>query len=322
MICELMIVLGLGQGDTTALSQTFSPEHIAQAGIYSSWQEVLSAREAANLAGFGSISKQLDDGTYTLNYVFKGTDQTATSQLERLNEVLGEDLELYVPPTKSLPKNTATISGTREESKKQGIAINVSANFEKIPLEPTTSNPVSVSEKEIDVDVSTPPNPIATQLSDDQPDQQTGSVLQEQTHEESIPVAKTEKETATEKDNNPVLSAAKAVAVPELKSSKKETKQNNEYVVDEEKSERASKQTETKESNASNEPLYAIIFGSFKSKRNAIRKRDVLTKEGYEATIFNHDNYYRVGIEYQEYPSQPLRNFKKQGMQCWLLRND
>lgn len=322
MICELMIVLGLGQGDTTALSQTFSPEHIAQAGIYSSWEEVLSAREAANIAGFGSISKQLEDGSFTLKYVFKGTKATASSQLERLNEVLGEELVLYVPITNSLPKETATISGAKDESKKEGIAINVSANFEKIPLEPTTPNPVSVSEKEIGVDISTPPNPIATQLSDDQPDQQTGSVLQEQTLEEATFDSKAETETVTEIDNNQVLSRTKAVAVNNAKSSDKETVQDNENVVEEVKSKLASKPAESITSKSNSEPLYAIIFGSFKSKRNAIRKRDALISQGHEATIFNHDNYYRVGIEYQEYPSQPLRTFKKQGMECWLLRND
>jgi cell division protein FtsN len=322
MICELMILIGLGQGDTTALSQTFAPEHVAQAGIYSSWEEVLSAREAANIAGFGSISKQLEDGTYTLNYVFKGTKATASSQLERLNVVLGEELELYVPITKSLPKETASISGNKDESKKQGIAINVSANFEKIPLEPTTPNPASVSEQEIDVDVPTPPNPTATLLSDDQPDQQIGNELQEQTHQESTFSSKAETETTTETDDNLELSPTKAVAVKDPKSSDKETVQDNENGAEEVKSELASKPTESITSKSNSDPLYAIIFGSFKSKRNAIRKRDALINEGYEATIFNHDNYYRVGIGYKEYPSQPLRNFTKQGMQHWLLRND
>ena len=320
MICELMIVIGLGQGDTTALSQTFAPEHIAQAGIYSSWEEVLSAREAANVAGFGSISEQLEDGTFTLNYVFKGTKATASSQLERLNEVLGEKLELYVPITKPLPTNTPTISGAKDGIKKQGIAINVSANFEKIPLEPTTPNPASASEQEIGVDV--PSNPTATQLSDDQPDRQIGSELQVQTIEKSTFSSKAETETTTETNDNLELSPTKAVAVKDPKSSDKETVQDKENVAGEVKPELASKPTENITSRSNNDPLYAIIFGSFKSKRNAIRKRDALINEGYEATIFNHDNYYRVGIEYKEYPSQPLRNFKKQGMQHWLFRND
>lgn len=320
MICELMIVIGLGQGDTTALSQTFAPEHVAQAGIYSSWEEVLSAREAANVAGFGSISKQLEDGTFTLNYVFKGKKATASSQLERLNEVLGEELELYVPITKSLPKETASILGNKDESKKQGIAINVSANFEKIPLEPTTPNPASVSEQEIDV--PTPPNPIATQLSDDQPDQQIGRELQEQTLEESTFSSKAETEITTETDDNLALSPTKAVAGKDLSSSDKETVQDKENVAEEVKSELAQKLIESTTSTPNNDPLYAIIFGSFKSKRNAIRKRDALITEGYEAVIFNNKNYYRVGIEYQEYPSKSLRAFKKQGMECWLLRND
>lgn len=320
MICELMIVIGLGQGDTTALSQTFAPEHIAQAGIYSSWEEVLSAREAANIAGFGSISKQLEDGTFTLNYVFKGTEATASSQLERLNEVLGEELELYIPITKSLPKETAITSGAKDGIKKQGIAINVSANFEKIPLETTTPNSASVTQQEIDV--STPPNPTAIKLSDGQPDQQIESELQEQTLEESTFDSKEEPETVTEIDNNQVLSPTKAVAVKNQKSSDENTLQNNDNISEEVKSELAPKPTESITSKSNSDPLYAIIFGSFKSKRNAIRKRDALINEGYEATIFNHKNYYRVGIEYQEYPSQPLRNFKKQGMQHWLLRND
>ena len=203
MICELMILIGLGQGDTTALSQTLSSEHVAQAGIYSSWEEVLSAREAANIAGFGSISKQLEDGTFTLNYVFKGTKATASSQLERLNEVLGEELELYVPKTKSLPKETAITSGNKDDSKKQGIAINVSANFEKIPLEPTTPNPASVSEQKIDV--PTPFNPTATQLSDDQPDRQIGSELEVQTLEKSTVSSKAETENITETENTSTI---------------------------------------------------------------------------------------------------------------------
>jgi cell division protein FtsN len=294
---------------------------MAQAGIYSSWEEVLSAREAANIAGFGSISKQLEDGTYTLSYVFKGTKATASSQLERLNEVLGEELKLFVPIAKSLPIETATISGNKDEGKKQGIAINVSANFEKIPLEPTTPNSASVSEQKLDVDVSTPTNPTVTQLSDDQPDPQLGSELQEQTEELTLDL-KAESETVTETDNNQVLSSTQAVAFKDPKSSDKETKQDDENVAEEEKSGLASKPTESIISKSNSDPLYAIIFGSFKSKRNAIRKRDALIKEGHNATIFDHDTYYRVGIEYQDYPSQPLRNFKKQGMQCWLLRND
>jgi cell division protein FtsN len=314
-----MIVLSLGQGDTTALSQTFTPEHIAEAGIYASWEEVLSAREAANVAGFGSISHQLEDGTYALEYVFKGTKKTATSQLERLNEVLGENLELFVPPTKTLPEKTATTSGTRNENQKQGIAINVSANFEKIPLEsisqesPTRNNQDSsedITEFTNALNKESAPSTSSKELDLEQPQTAT---------EESTRLS--EAETNAPK---PEGKGENLVSSRESMSTPSQTKiiKDKSTLIKKEASQQPSNDSETQPHKTNEEPLYAIVFGSFKNKRNAIIKRDALIEQGFEAKIFEYENYHRVGIEYEEYPAKALRNFKKEGIQCWLLRND
>lgn len=319
MICELMIVLSLGQGDTTALSQTFIPEHIAEAGIYASWEEVLSAREAANVAGFGSISHQLEDGTYALEYVFKGTKKTATSQLERLNEVLGENLELYIPPTKTLPEKTANTSGTLNENQKQGIAINVSANFEKIPLESISQEPPASNNLESSEDITEFTNALNKESAPSTSSKELDLEQPQTASEEStrLSEAETNAPKPEGKGENPVSSH-------ESMSTPSQTKiiKDKSTLIKKEAPQQPSNDSETQLYKTSEEPLYAIVFGSFKNKRNAINRRDALIAQGFEAKIFEYKNYHRVGIEYEEYPGKALRNFKKEGIQCWLLRND
>jgi len=320
MIYELMIVLSLGQGDTTALSQTFMPEHMAEAGIYASWQEVLLAREAANLAGFGSISHQLEDGTYALEYVFKGTKKTATSQLERLNKVLGENLELYVPPRKTLLEKSAKISsGTLNENQKQGIAINVSANFEKIPLESISQEPSTGINQESSEDIPEPHDVLNKESVSSTASKKLDLKQPQTASEEStrLSEAETNAPKLEGKGENPVSSLEST-----LTPSRKKNVQEKSAPIKKEASKQTSNDSETQPHKTREEPLYAIVFGSFKNKRNAINRRDALIAQGFKAKIFEYENYHRVGIEYEEYPGKALRNFKKEGIQCWLLRND
>ena len=104
--------------------------------------------------------------------------------------------------------------------------------------------------------------------------------------------------------------------------SRKKNAQEKSTPINKEASKQTSNDLETQPYQTSEEPLYAIVFGSFKNKRNAINRRDALIAQGFKAKIFEYKNYHRVGIEYEEYPGKALRNFKKEGIQCWLLRND
>lgn len=153
MIIELVLALGLSQGDTTVLTQPgadYNHAH-AKAETYDTWQSLVKARKLANISGFGSIAVENDDGSYTLNYVFRGSVTTIGTQLDRLNNVLGSELELYEPDIVTVgevPSRIADNEANALPASEEGYQINVSGNFEKtpIPSEPPVSKEPIVAE--------------------------------------------------------------------------------------------------------------------------------------------------------------------------------
>jgi len=146
MIIELVLALGLSQSDTTALIQPSADDNraFAKAETYDNWQSLVKARELANISGFGSIAVENDDGSYTLHYVFRGSTNTIGTQLDRLNDVLGSELELYEPDIVTVGEAPSMIADNEANTLptlKEGYQINVSSNFEKTPI--TSESPVS-----------------------------------------------------------------------------------------------------------------------------------------------------------------------------------
>lgn len=139
MIIELVLALGLSQSDTTALTQPSADydRAFAKAETYDNWQSLVEARELANISGFGSIAVENLDGSYTLNYVFRGSANSIGTQLDRLNNVLGSELELYKPDVVKVGEAPSTITDNEANTlptSKEGYQINVSSNFEKTPI--------------------------------------------------------------------------------------------------------------------------------------------------------------------------------------------
>ena len=303
MVIGFLLALNMGAQDTVSPSLTPDYDFYTETIHCKTWQDVRLFRKAANKAGFGSVSKLKDDGSYDLSFVFVGDEKSTASQLVRLNNLLNEPLTMLEKP-KAPSKSTENIaeeSNQKEDDLETEYAqINVSGKFEKTMVK----------------DAST--------VSTEKPNQTDKEETNIGTIDASEAIAlKTEEE---KKKDDKALSSSQT----EIKSSTVSTSQKR-YTTDstpapnrkaKSKPKQESKEESTDQAKTSSTVKYAIIFGSFAKKSNAYRFRDRLEEEGIQAKILPYNSVYRVGIPYSEYPRQAIKDFKSSHPQTWLLRND
>ncbi len=286
MVFEMALLLCLGQPDTLSQANFQYADGLAEAGIYESWESLIDARNQANIAGFGSISRELQDGSYALEYVFRGSDTTINSQLDRLNQILGSNYSLKPPPIEP-----PSFSINEEESKaenvsqKEGYQINVSSNFEKTKIADATAeaqkDEVEVNEEVLVIEIVNPKEE-ESELTDQRNSKNTFSSIPE-TINKDIEVVGVETKS---KERKPLHDEADFLE---------------------------------KDSVA---PLYAIVFGSFKNRANAERFSIELEEHNIQVDILDSDGYYRVLIPFEEYPTKELKSYHELFPRIWLLRND
>lgn len=303
MLLELALVLGLGQQDTL-LSQpeTFVRyDEFTESIVCENWTVVRQTRGAANRAGFGSVATPLEEGTYALNFVFRGNDLTTASQLQRLNDLLPKPLDFVVVATPDESLVLAEDSSTVQNgSGKSGYQINVSSAFTKTPIQAPDISlsevaPKGTSRKEIDA-------------------------------VRELEVTKNLEKSNEKNLNGEPVSAEITSLEPQTTSSKTKVKKSLAPASLEHSKPRAAVNTTTEnttvftEEGSKEEPRYAIIFGSFTKRTNAVRFQSGLDLEN--TTLFYTGEVYRVGIVYDNYPATALKAMKVDYPRSWLLRND
>lgn len=287
MLLEFILVLGLRQQDTLLPQSNdlkIYDEYTTSMRCVD-WTAVRSSRADANKAGFGSIATLQSDGSYELNFVFKGNETTTSSQLKRLNETLSTSLTFVKPIIKTQREKAFIEENVASSESKTGYQINVSTDFKKtlIPTDPSQTEELNelATAEEVVINVSLV-KPI-----------QNLNIQQEV----EAPVLQKNKGSERTKDQ-----LKTATTIPESKQATQ------------------SSEKEKRELRNSNDPLYAIIFGSFKKSDNAVKFASSLENEKIE--IFQSNSLYRVGVSYEYYPASELREIKTAFPKVWLLRND
>ena len=302
MVIGFLLALNMGAQDTVSPSLTPDYDFYTETIHCKTWQDVRLFRKAANKAGFGSVSKLKDDGSYDLSFVFVGDQKSTASQLDRLNNLLIEPLTMLEKP-KAPSKSTENIaeeSNQKEDDlNTEHAQINVSGKFEKTMVKNastvSTEKPNQTDKEETNIGTIDASEALALQT-------------EEEKEKENKAITPSQTETKSNKDSkSPNRYTTDSTPAPNSKATSKPKQENQE-----------SKAQATTTSTAN----YAIIFGSFANKSNAFRLRDRLEEEGIQAKILPYNSVYRVGIPYNEYPRQAIKDFKSSHPQTWLLRND
>ena len=300
MVIGFLLALNMGAQDTVSPSLTPDYDFYTETIQCETWQDVRLFREAANKAGFGSVSKLKDDGSYDLSFVFVGNKTSTKSQLDRLNNVLDEPLTMLEKP-KAPSKSTKNIAEESNEKEddldSEHAQINVSGKFEKTMVKDasTASAETPNQASKVETNIGTIDASEAIALKAEEKKEKDDKRI-------SSSINTTEKEKTSTKrfitDSTPTPKP-KAISTPNQQNS-----------------------GTTEEVNVSSTAKYAIIFGSFANKSNAYRLRDRLEEEGIQTKILPYNSVYRVGIPYNEYPRQAIKDFKSSHPQTWLMRND
>lgn len=301
MVIGFLLALNMGAQDTVSPSLTPDYDFYTETIHCKTWQDVRLFRKAANKAGFGSVSKLQDDGSYDLSFVFVGDQKSTSSQLNRLNNVLNEPLTMLEKP-KAPSKSTENIA--EESSQKEDdldtehAQINVSGKFEKTMVKDastvSTEKPNQTDKEETNIGTIHSSEPLALKTEEEK--EKDGTALKD-----IEPAPKPKEQKTTKKFVTDSTPAAKPKAPSYTNQENQESK---------------AQATTTSTVN------YAIIFGSFANKSNAYRLRDRLEEEGIQAKILPYNSVYRVGIPYNEYPRQAIKDFKSSHPQTWLLRSN
>ncbi len=301
MFLEIVLSLALNASDSLVNTSTvdYGYEFCTKEVKCNSWNELLAFRESANLAGFGSVSSALEDGSFMLSFVFVGNEKTTKSQLNRLNTVLEKPIEMYVPPARNMAsvkadteKENSNLVGSRERTQ-----INVSSTFEKTKV-PVSSKPAASAV----VQKSTTTSNTALKTMGSPASAMSSAVNSTSVNRQASPIKSNQ-----ESDS----SASRSTSVSAYRGSKNKTQSPPSRLKKEEVG-----------VSESSSVRYAIIFGSFSQKQNALRLRDELEADGITARILNSPKGFRVGLIFDKYPSQELRDFKVSYPKSWLLRND
>ena len=301
MVIGFLLALNMGAQDTVSPSLTPDYDFYTETIHCKTWQDVRLFRKAANKAGFGSVSKLKDDGSYDLSFVFVGDQKSTASQLVRLNNLLNEPLAMLEKP-KAPSKSTENIaeeSNQKEDDLDTEYAqINVSGKFEKTMVKDastvSTEKPNQTDKEETNIDTIDALEALALKTEEEKK-------KDDKALKDIEPAPKPKEQRTTKKFVTDSTPAAKPKAPSYTNQENQESK---------------AQATTTSTAN------YAIIFGSFANKSNAYRLRDRLEEEGIQAKILPFNSVYRVGIPYNEYPRQAIKDFKSSHPQTWLLRND
>ena len=301
MFLEIALSLALSASDSLVNTSTvdYGYEFCTKEVKCNSWNELLAFRESANLAGFGSVSSALEDGSFMLSFVFVGNEKTTKSQLNRLNNVLEKPIEMYVPPARNI---TSVKADTEKENSnlvesRERTQINVSSTFEKTKV-PVSSKPAASSV----VQKSTTTSNSALKTMGSPSSAMSSAVNSTSVNRQTSPI-KSKQESKG--------SASRSTPVSAYMGSKNKTQSPPSRLKKEEVG-----------VSESSSVRYAIIFGSFSQKQNALRLRDELEADGISARILSSPKGFRVGLTFDKYPTQELRDFKVSYPKSWLLRND
>ena len=347
MLLELAVALSLTQIQDTCVIDSNSvytrAYHVACAGNFNTWGEVIDFRHIANKEGFGSTAILQPDSSYELSFVLFGDSSTVYSQWIRLNELLGLNLGLRKPTIGEVkPEENIVIKSL--PPRVPIVKLNVSAWDQRVLI---TEPPAPLMQKDTIAIVNSAP------LVESVPDSafvpyQNDSLLIEEESFTTMDSDQTVNEVQLEvKDSivaqgvatsidasiideakepsNDLVSAEIVEAEPILSEPTSDQVIVNDQIEESVLNSQSSSDDQTygsieEEVIQDKDPFtnYLIVFGSYGDRQSALKHRDELRSEGILAVIKPHKSYFRVGIYYDYYPNKELAKFKKSHAPCWV----
>ena len=347
MLLELAVALSLTQIQDTCVIDSKSvytrAYHVACAGNFNTWDEVVDFRHIANKEGFGSTAIIQPDNSYQLSFVLFGDSSTVHSQWIRLNELLGLNLGLRKPTIGEVkPEENIVIKSL--PPRVPIVKINVSAWDQRVLI---TEPPAPLLQKDTISIVNSAPLVESVPDSAFVPYQNDGLVIEEESLT-SLDSDQTDKEVQLEvKDtivvqgmvtstdasnfdetkatNNDLVLVEIVEAEPILLEPTSDQAILNDQVEESVLNSQSPSEGETygsieEEVIQDKDPFtnYLIVFGSYGDRQSALKHRNELQSEEISAVIKPHKSYFRVGVYYDYYPKKELAEFKKSHAPCWV----
>ena len=330
MLVTLSLAFALQSADSTV-----APLEIGELPYsrgYTTWSDVLHARERANLGGFGSTSWHDAQG-YHLTFQVYGDSAAQWSQWKRLELLLDAPLEpvqkkpswaeLHPTPQSEpavLDTGSVRIARILEEDSLR-VARHISISDTHLQVPPTQETPSTIpthtqaeeahsghalgttSEDKSTVMPSTPePDPSAMGISEPQAKTSTPiTQVSDPARESSLSSEASKKpalpppvvRSAPPKAPDPIPVKAGSKSVPQAANS------------------------------VTSSPLpagtkYVLVFGSFSEKANAMRYLARVEETFPGSQIWQTDSMYRVVHAYTQYPSKELANAKRAFGRVWV----
>lgn len=347
MLLELAVALSLTQIQDTCVIDSNSAytraHHLACAGNFNTWDEVIDFRHIANKEGFGSTAIIQPDSSYQLSFVLFGDSSAVHSQWIRLNELLGLNLGLRKPTVGEVkPEENIVINSL--PPRVPIVKLNVSAWDQRVLI---TEPPALLLQKDTITIVNSAQLVESVRDSAFVPYQNDSLVIEEeslttldsdQTDNEvqlevkdtivvqgvvtSTDVSNFDETKAT---NNDLVLVEIVEAEPILSEPTRDQAIINDQVEESVLNSQSPSEDQTygsieEEVIQDKDPFtnYLIVFGSYGDRQSALKHRNELQSEEISAVIKPHKSYFRVGVYYDYYPKKELAEFKKSHAPCWV----
>jgi len=337
MLLELAVALSLTQIQDTCVIDTNSVFtracHVACAGNFNTWDDVIAFRHIANKEGFGSTTILLPDSTYELSFVLFGDSSTVYSQWVRLNELLGLNLSLRKPIIDEVELEE-TVLITSLPPRVPTVKLNVSVWDQPVII----AEPPAPFMKEDTIKlVEAVPDPALHKPEKERfiPDEDTLTTAETGQSDfevkfeikDSIVIQglKTYLDSSNVNENQEISDDKHLVDTVEAKLTESKSINNKDQIEESVLTSQYSLQEQiydSAESEISKEKdlftNYLIVFGSYWDRQSALKHRNELHSQGILAVIKPHKSYFRVVVYYDYYPEKELAKFKKSHPPCWV----
>lgn len=337
MLLELAVALSLTQIQDTCVidaNSVFTRAcHVACAGNFNTWDDVIAFRHIANKEGFGSTTILLPDSTYELSFVLFGDSSTVYSQWVRLNELLGLNLSLRKPIVDKVePEETILI--TSLPPRVPTLKLNVSAWDQPVLIK---EPPAPYMKEDTIKLVEAVPNSALHELEKESfiPDEETLTTVESGQIDFEVKLEvkdsiftqglKTYLDSSNVDENQEISDDKDFVAIVEAKLTEsrsinkkdqiEESVLTSQYLLQEQIYDSAASELSREKDLFTN---YLIVFGSYWDRQSALKHRNELHSQGILAVIKPHKSYFRVGVYYDYYPNKELAKFKKSHPPCWV----
>lgn len=344
MLLEVAFAIGLATGQDTcsidSVSVFTSTYHVACAGDFSNWSEVLDFRDLANKEGFGSNAMLRADSTYSLSFVLYGDSIAVSTQLDRLNELLKlslrarqityGDVRRQYPISIEFHMQAEVLDSIDYEN----ISLSILRPIVYAPLKDTTFITVSgdsLTPSVANIDSIMPPSLGIEPPIEPKELRDSNVVSQDSTIEspDSLLIATNEIINVAVEQSEEESAQASEVTALKVMDDVNQSLGLSKNIIDTTQIVERAEDLVVADTGKVHEPSkerlfvegvsYQIVFGSYTDVASAKEYLKQLKSEGFDASIRSHKGFYRVGLLYEYYPEEELIKYRETHAPCWLV---